>query len=96
MTPEEAQQLAPITHEIHDFGVQLHQSAGTGGASRSGHRHSSPPLTYLDAAMMQSNNLRWGAVAAVEWVFHPISVARKILEEKPSLLVAEGNSYKQE
>lgn len=45
---------------------------------------------YLDAAMMESNNLRWGAVAAVERVFHPISVARKILEEKPSLLVAEG------
>ncbi|MBD1907176.1 isoaspartyl peptidase/L-asparaginase family protein [Funiculus sociatus GB2-A5] len=45
---------------------------------------------YLDAAMMESDKLRWGGVAAVQRIAHPISVARKILEEKPSLLVAEG------
>jgi beta-aspartyl-peptidase (threonine type) len=45
---------------------------------------------YLDAAMMESNRLRWGSVAGVNRISHPISVARKILEEKPVLLVAEG------
>jgi L-asparaginase / beta-aspartyl-peptidase len=45
---------------------------------------------YLDAGMMESNHLRWGAVAAVNHVSHPISVARRILEEKSHFLVAEG------
>lgn len=45
---------------------------------------------YLDAGMMESKNLRWGGVAAVNKVAHPISVARQILDEKPHLLVAEG------
>lgn len=37
---------------------------------------------YLDAAMMESDGLRWGGVAAVQHISHPISVARQILEEK--------------
>lgn len=45
---------------------------------------------YLDAGMMESKDLRWGAVGAVNRVSHPISVARKILEEKSHFLVAEG------
>lgn len=45
---------------------------------------------YLDAGMMESKNLRWGGVAAVNKVSHPISVARQILEEKSYFLVAEG------
>lgn len=45
---------------------------------------------YLDAGMMESDQLRWGAVAAVNRVSHPISVARRILEEKSCFLVAQG------
>ncbi|PSB59720.1 peptidase T [filamentous cyanobacterium CCP1] len=45
---------------------------------------------YLDAAIMESRDLRWGAVAAVNHISHPISVARRILEEKSRFLVAEG------
>lgn len=45
---------------------------------------------YLDAGMMESKDLRWGSVAAVHRISHPISVARKILEEKSHFLVAEG------
>lgn len=45
---------------------------------------------HLDAAMMESDALRWGAVAFVQHVSHPISVARKILEEKSYFLVGDG------
>ncbi|RUR76538.1 isoaspartyl peptidase/L-asparaginase family protein [Chlorogloeopsis fritschii PCC 9212] len=44
----------------------------------------------LDAAMMEGNTLGWGAVAAVQGVRHPISVARKIMNEKPRFLVARS------
>ncbi|MDZ8026264.1 MAG: isoaspartyl peptidase/L-asparaginase family protein [Nostoc sp. DedQUE11] len=43
----------------------------------------------LDAAIMEGS-LSWGAVAAVQGIRHPISVARKIMDEKPRLLVARG------
>ncbi|MCC5645254.1 isoaspartyl peptidase/L-asparaginase [Nostoc sp. CHAB 5824] len=43
----------------------------------------------LDAAIMEGS-LSWGAVAAVQGIRHPISVARQIMDEKPRLLVARG------
>lgn len=43
-----------------------------------------------DAAMMDGATLSWGAIAAVQGVRHPISVARKIMEDKPRFLVAES------
>ncbi|BAY06903.1 isoaspartyl peptidase/L-asparaginase family protein [Calothrix sp. NIES-2098] len=43
----------------------------------------------LDAAIMEGT-LSWGAVAAVQGIRHPISVARKIMDDKPRLLVARG------
>jgi L-asparaginase / beta-aspartyl-peptidase len=43
----------------------------------------------VDAAIMEGS-LSWGAVAAVQGVRHPISVARKIMDDKPRLLVARG------
>ncbi len=45
---------------------------------------------YLDAGMMEGDNLAWGGVVAVQGVSHPISVARKIMEDKPRLLASEG------
>jgi len=45
---------------------------------------------FLDAAMMEGTNLAWGGVAAVQGIPHPISVARKIMEDKPMLLVSRG------
>jgi len=44
----------------------------------------------VDAAMMEGATLSWGAVAAVQGVRHPISAARRIMEEKPRLLVARS------
>jgi L-asparaginase / beta-aspartyl-peptidase len=44
----------------------------------------------LDAAIMEGGGLAWGAVAAVQGVRNPISVARKIMDSKPTLLVNHG------
>ncbi|MCC5650527.1 isoaspartyl peptidase/L-asparaginase [Nostoc sp. XA013] len=43
----------------------------------------------LDAAIMEGS-LSWGAIAAVQGIRHPISVARKVMDDKPRLLVARG------
>jgi isoaspartyl peptidase/L-asparaginase-like protein (Ntn-hydrolase superfamily) len=43
----------------------------------------------LDAAMMEGGSLAWGALANVQGVRHPISVARKIMDKKPMFLVAD-------
>jgi beta-aspartyl-peptidase (threonine type) len=44
----------------------------------------------MDAALMDGRTLDIGAVAAITGVRHPISVARLLLREGPTLLVAEG------
>lgn len=44
----------------------------------------------VDAAMMEGATLGWGAVAAIQGVLHPISVAHKIMDDKPRLLVAHS------
>jgi L-asparaginase / beta-aspartyl-peptidase len=44
----------------------------------------------MDAAMMDGATLDIGGVAALRGVCHPISVARLMLREVPTLLVAEG------
>jgi beta-aspartyl-peptidase (threonine type) len=44
----------------------------------------------LDAAIMEGDKLGWGAVAAVQGVRHPIVAARKIMDDKPRLLVARS------
>jgi beta-aspartyl-peptidase (threonine type) len=40
--------------------------------------------------MMEGNTLRWGAVAAVQRVRHPICAANKLLDQKRLLLVGQG------
>ncbi|KFG69562.1 isoaspartyl peptidase/L-asparaginase family protein [Microvirga sp. BSC39] len=44
----------------------------------------------MDAAMMDGSSLSLGAVAAIQGVRHPISIARRMLAEPPTLLVGEG------
>jgi beta-aspartyl-peptidase (threonine type) len=44
----------------------------------------------MDAALMDGSSLALGAVAAIQGVRHPISVARRMLSEPPTLLVGEG------
>jgi beta-aspartyl-peptidase (threonine type) len=44
----------------------------------------------MDAALMDGSTLDIGAVAAVPGVRHPISVARLLVPERPTLVVGEG------
>lgn len=44
----------------------------------------------VDAAMIEGKTFAWGAVAAVQGVRHPISAARRVLEDKPRLLVSRS------
>src|SRR5690348_7326513 len=44
----------------------------------------------LDAGMMEGNTLRVGAVAGVELIKNPISLARKVMESPHVLLVGKG------
>lgn len=44
----------------------------------------------VDAAIMEGKNFGWGAVAAVQGILHPISAARKVMEDKPRLLVGRS------
>ncbi|MXQ12347.1 asparaginase [Microvirga makkahensis] len=44
----------------------------------------------MDAALMDGSSLAIGAVAAIRGVYHPIAVARRMLDEPPTLLVGEG------
>jgi N4-(beta-N-acetylglucosaminyl)-L-asparaginase len=51
-------------------------------------------VVQLDACIMSSNRHRAGAVCAVEDVLHPISVARKVMEETPHVMLA-GNGARE-
>ncbi len=61
-----------------------HLNAGTGAVLNSEGK------VQLDASLMEGAGLAAGAVAAVEGVKNPISLARKVLESENVLLVAEG------
>ena len=62
----------------------------TFNAGRGSHLNSAGRLE-LDASIMEGTRLRAGAVAAVSGLKHPVSVARRVLERSPHvLLVAEG------
>jgi len=57
-------------------------NAGIGAVYTSAGRHE------LDAAIMNGANLKCGAVAGVEHVAHPISLARLVMEKTPHILLA--------
>lgn len=47
-------------------------------------------VVEMDAAVMDGERLALGGVGALQGVRHPVSVARALLDERPTLLVGEG------
>jgi beta-aspartyl-peptidase (threonine type) len=70
--------------------VRAMEADGTFDAGRGSHLNADGQVE-LDASIMVGRAYRCGAVAAVRKVMHPISLARKIMEESEHiLLVGEG------
>jgi beta-aspartyl-peptidase (threonine type) len=66
------------------------ESDGTFDAGRGSHLNADG-FVELDASIMEGHSYRCGAVAAVRRIMHPVSLARKIMEETEHiLLVGEG------
>jgi len=70
--------------------IRAMESDGTFDAGRGSHLNADG-FVELDASIMEGQSYRCGAVAAVRKVMHPITLARKIMEETEHiLLVGEG------
>lgn len=74
-----------------EAGVQLVESdPNVDSVGRGGYLNAKGELE-LDAAMMDGDTLRMGCVAGVRGFEHPVSIARKVMEETiHSILVGEG------
>jgi beta-aspartyl-peptidase (threonine type) len=69
--------------------IRVFEDDETFNAARGGFLNADGEV-QLDAAMMEGGDLRYGALAAVQGLRHPISVARKILDAGPLLLSGTG------
>lgn len=70
--------------------IRVMEADGTFDAGRGSHLNADGQVE-LDASIMEGHSYRCGAVAAVRRVMHPITLARKIMEESEHiLLVGEG------
>lgn len=75
--------------EAVEASVRVLEDDPTFNAGRGSVRNSDGEVE-MDAAIMDGSTLDLGGVAAIRGVCHPISVARLMLRETPTLLVAEG------
>jgi beta-aspartyl-peptidase (threonine type) len=66
--------------------VRSMEADGTFDAGRGSHLNADGHVE-LDASIMEGHSYRCGAVAAVRKVMHPISLARKIMEESEHILL---------
>ena len=72
--------------DVVEAAVRMLEDDATYNAGRGGHLNSAGRLE-LDASIMEGTTRRAGAVAAVEGVRHPVSVARRVMEESPHVLL---------
>jgi beta-aspartyl-peptidase (threonine type) len=66
--------------------IRAMEADGTFDAGRGSHLNADGHVE-LDASIMEGHSYRCGAVAAVRKVMHPISLARKIMEESEHILL---------
>jgi len=72
--------------DVVELAVRLLEDDPTFNAGRGSHLNSAGALE-LDASIMEGTKRRAGAVAAVDGVRHPISVARRVMEDSPHVLL---------
>ncbi|MBR0664468.1 asparaginase [Roseomonas hellenica] len=72
-----------------EVAIRRLEDDGTFNAGRGSSRNADGDVE-MDAALMEGGRLDLGGVAAIRDVRHPITVARMMLRERPTLLVADG------
>ena len=72
--------------DVVELAVRMLEDDPTFNAGRGGHLNSAGRLE-LDASIMEGTTRRAGAVAAIEGVRHPVSVARRVMEHSPHVLL---------
>lgn len=76
--------------DVVELAVRLLEDDPAFNAGRGGHLNSAGQLE-MDASIMEGTARRAGAVAAIVGVAHPVSVARRVMEDSPHvLLVGRG------
>ncbi len=74
-----------------EAGVGLIESLGSDGSVGLAGRPNAAGYAQLDACIMNGPDHNAGSVAAVEGIVHPISAARRVMEDSPHvMLVGEG------
>ena len=68
-------------------GIRVTESDVSNGSVGSGGIPNAAGVVQLDASIMQGVGHRGGSVAALEGILHPISVARRVMEKTPHVLL---------
>jgi L-asparaginase / beta-aspartyl-peptidase len=72
--------------DVVEIAVRQLENDPTFNAGRGSHLNSAGEL-QMDASIMEGTNRRAGAVAAIGGVLHPVSVARRVMEHSPHVLL---------
>lgn len=72
--------------DVVEAAVRMLEDDATYNAGRGGHLNSAGRLE-MDASIMEGTTRRAGAVAAIEAVRHPVSVARRVMDDSPHVLL---------
>ena len=72
--------------DVVELAVRMLEDDPTFNAGRGSHLNSAGEL-QMDASIMEGTHRRAGAVAAIDGVLHPVSVARRVMEDSPHVLL---------
>ena len=72
--------------DVVELAVRMLEDDSAFNAGRGGHLNSAGKLE-MDASIMEGTKRRAGAVAAIGGVRHPVSVARRVMEDSPHVLL---------